>query len=434
MKLTIFYADKGDGLLLTSSDGKSMLCDGGTPSAFPEFIAPHLKDHLPAGGTLDVVYVSHIDEDHIGGVLALLNDAMDWRVYRMHQAAGDAHFKKPKSPEPPPIGNLWHNSFHEMVGKNTGEIRDVLAANALGLRLLDSTWARYAGALSASIANSIPQAMRVSRRVGPKQLDIPLNAPANGKLMMVREGDAPIPLGATRLTVLGPSPKDLVTLRKAWNDWLRDAKNADARAKVRKDADKDEARLETSYPGADAARLLAAAKVLGNRSKVTPPNLASLMLLAEENGKTILLTGDGHTDDVEAGLKATGRLIDGAGLHVDVLKVPHHGSEHNTRPTFPPRVTADHYVFCGNGFSENPDVDVVKLYLSSRLGSPAERSTNPEVGNRFHFWFDCTSDLVPPKLKPHMREVETIVKDAAAASGGKLKLHFLDGDPLVLDL
>ena len=432
MKITIFYGDKGDCLLLTSKDNRSILCDGGMPSAFPEFVAPRLRSHLPPNGDLDLVYISHIDEDHIGGVLALLDDAFDWKVFHLHQQAGDAGFKAPASPEPPRIKNIWHNAFHELLDKNQGEIQNMLAANALALRLLDAKWARYAGAVSANIANSIPQAMRVSRRVSAQQLNIPLNKPAGGKLMMTRKGATKI--GAMRLTTIGPAAADLKKLRDDWNKWLDDQKNSDSLRQIREDAEKDQERLQTSFPPADAARLLAATKVLGDRTKVTPPNLASLMFHVEEDGHTLLLTGDGHSDDVEAGLESTKKIAKGKGLHVDVLKVPHHGSEHNTRPGFPRRVTADHYIFCGNGFSENPDLEIVKLYLSSRLGKPSELSPNPEAKRPFHFWFSCTSKLAPAKYKAHMRKVETIVQGAVSASGGKLTTHFLNDEPIELEL
>ena len=63
----------------------------------------------------------------------------------------------------------------------------------------------------------------------------------------------------------------------------------------------------------------------------------------------MLLTGDGHFADILKGLEHNGLLKEGKGLHVDVLKVQHHGSEHNFKREFAKRITADHYVICGNG-------------------------------------------------------------------------------------
>lgn len=434
MKLTIFYGDKGDCILLTSHDKRSILCDGGMPSSFTASVAPDLRAHLPKGGELDVVYISHIDEDHIGGVLKLLDNAFEWKVFHVHKKAGDKTFKPPAAPEPPAIGNLWHNSFKDVAKKNVGEIQSILAANALSLRLIDAGWARYAGAISANLANSIPQALKVSRRVSASQLGIPLNQPAAGKLMMVRADKNSTKVGSMKLTVIGPAPEDLKILRKEWNKWLNDQKNRKALEKFHDEVKKDEDRLETGFPATDAARLLAAMKLLGDRDQVTPPNLASLMFHVEDNGKTLLLTGDGHSDDVERGLESSGKLAKGKGLHVDVLKVPHHGSEHNITAGFPRRITATHYVFCGNGFSGNPELDVLRVFLRSRLGKKDELSKNPEVGKPFHFWFSSTSDIVSPSYKAHMQAVEKLVKKAAKGSNGRLKLHFLENKPLVLDL
>ena len=53
------------------------------------------------------------------------------------------------------------------------------------------------------------------------------------------------------------------------------------------------------------------------------------MFLVEAGGKTVLLTGDGHARDIERGLKEAGRLDAQGEMHVDVLKVQHHGSKDN---------------------------------------------------------------------------------------------------------
>jgi hypothetical protein len=432
VKLTIFHSSKGDCLLLTSADKKSILCDGGMQGSFKDAVAPVLSKSLPKGGRLDVVYVSHIDEDHVGGVIQLLDDTLDWKVFQLHQDHGDTGFKPPKSPKPPAIGEIWHNSFHGLVRDNAGPISDLLAASALGLRLIDQDWARNVGAWSAKIANSIPQAMRVSRRISKQQLDIPLNRPAAGKLMMSgAAGAGSIPVGSMRVTVIGPQRKDLDGLRKAWNEFLESAEGVVAVKKVDADARKDEARLVASFPKLDAARFLAAAKKLGERKDVTLPNLASLLLFVEENGRTMLLTGDGHSGDVENGLEGAGIVGPNQGLHVNVLKVPHHGAKANTTQEFTRRVTADHYVFCGDGFEDNPEIEVLEAYLNSRLSSkPSKLSPNPQARKPFRFWFSCDSASTTPSREPHMKKVEALVKKAANKSAGRLRVRFRAGKPL----
>ncbi len=133
MKIRVFQSDKGDCLLLTSTSGKNrVLVDGGMSAAFTEHVAPALAKLNGKKPQLDVVYVSHIDDDHISGVLQLMNDLMDWRVFDFqtkHKKAGDKPPRKPKSERPPEIGKIWHNAFHELLKDNAGPIGDMLAAS-----------------------------------------------------------------------------------------------------------------------------------------------------------------------------------------------------------------------------------------------------------------------------------------------------------------
>jgi hypothetical protein len=57
-------------------------------------------------------------------------------------------------------------------------------------------------------------------------------------------------------------------------------------------------------------------------------------------------------------------------MHVDLLKVPHHGSANNVAPTFFERITADHYVFSGNGEHGNPERETLEMLLAARRGKP----------------------------------------------------------------
>jgi hypothetical protein len=69
---------------------------------------------------------------------------------------------------------------------------------------------------------------------------------------------------------------------------------------------------------------------------------------------------------------------------VDVLKIQHHGSENNLDEQFARTVSADHYVFCGNGSHGNPETDVIDL-CSSPVWRPSVRALAPQAHDRdFH--------------------------------------------------
>src|ERR1700752_1742535 len=100
MKLRIFQSAKGDCLLLEGADGKHVLCDGGMRSSMKEHVRDELAKLRNAGTKLDYVYISHIDQDHISGVLQLLEDEFEWRLFEFHQQNGEP-INEPRGPRPP---------------------------------------------------------------------------------------------------------------------------------------------------------------------------------------------------------------------------------------------------------------------------------------------------------------------------------------------
>lgn len=80
----------------------------------------------------------------------------------------------------------------------------------------------------------------------------------------------------------------------------------------------------------------------------------------------MLLTGDARGDYLLDGLAEQG-LLDGQGkLHVDVLKMQHHGSNRNTEIGFFKQVTAEHYVASADGKHENPDRETFEMLVRAR--------------------------------------------------------------------
>jgi hypothetical protein len=150
-----------------------------------------------------------------------------------------------------------------------------------------------------------------------------------------------------------------------------------------------------------------------------------MFFVRETGGASLLATGDGHWSDILSGLKAAGIVANGGGLHVNVLKVQHHGSENNWHHDFGRRITADHYIFCGNGAHRNPDLHVLDAVLDSRFGSQAVRSQNLEASNEFKLWFNCSSSIAEPANRNHMKKIEQKLQAAATAHPGKLKSFFL---------
>lgn len=407
MKLTVFQSQDGDCLMVESSDGKRMLVDGGREASYHAHVAPALEK-LPK---LDLVYVSHIDADHIEGVLALFDDELAWRVHDFQVKSKNPNPKVPARTRPPKVGELWHNGFGEQLNQRGKAIPTLLAANAAQLDF--SPGAGGAAAEQRHLAFSFDQGTRLSARVGPQQLKIPLNKAFGGKLALVRDDAKPIALGKLKLTVLAPFEEQLTQLRKEWEAWVD--KGSDQLKNTRRTMEDDVKALgngEVTLVRASLAQRAATVK------KVTTPNLASLMLLARDGKRTVLLTGDGRGDHILKGLEHSGDLNAGT-IHVDVLKVQHHGAIGNVRPDdFFAKVTADHYIFCGNGSNENPDEPTLDALFAARL---------VPGGKPFKLWFN-SSVKVAADGKPlaRMKQVEKRIRATAAQHPDLLSFFFLE--------
>jgi len=422
MELTIFQSDHGDCLLLKSKKA-NILIDGGMGNSYTEFVQDELGKLREQGDVLDLVYISHIDDDHVQGIVKLLDDEVSWRVYEYHSnhTNGDRRRKEPKFKRPPKIKHIWHNAFKDQISANSGRIQDMLATSVQALSFQDNEEFNDLANHYSNIATGVSSAIKISNRISNGQLNIPLNHHFKGKLAMVRDNNNPINFCGLGIYVIGPFWKDLLKLRKAWNDWLGDSKHKSTIRRLRKKAIEDSDKLSKE----ELSSLYVSAEI-GVRQGLSAANLASLMLLIEEDGKSILLTGDGHADDILKGLKHVGKLNGNGGIHVNVLKIPHHGAEKNTTPEFARKVTADHYVFCGNGHSKNPDIRIVELYVNSRIGKNSEKSRNSQTDHPFSVWFNTNQKTIY-KYKTNMDTLKNFMKERKTSThNGRLTYCFFD--------
>ncbi|HYI49166.1 MAG TPA: MBL fold metallo-hydrolase [Allosphingosinicella sp.] len=424
MRLRTFKASDGDSLLLSSSDNHHMLVDGGRSETFREHVAQSVSDCK----TLDVLCISHIDADHITGVLELLDVEVDWRVHLAEASkppTGRRPFPQPSSPKPPRILQVWHNGFGDQLSTVAGDVRSMLSLAASSQLSLANPDAIPRHNYLADLALGEKQAITLTHRLGAAQLGIPLNKQFGGKLIRAGMAKSTFKLGKTTLTVLGPFQEDLDSLQTQWREWL--AANTKAIEDVREEMDRDAGRLQLGEGDIFLRTMEGIAQStgkLGKRESVTTPNLASIIILAAENKRTVLLTGDAAGQDIVKGLEQARKLDSQGCIHVDVLKVQHHGAGANISEEFVKAVTADHYVFCGNGSHSNPEEAVLRLIAESRL-DPAKRSPHAKAGAPFEMHFNHTStDPNTTTRKGHMKKIETLMATLAAGSGGQMKATF----------
>lgn len=312
LKLRVIQAAFGDCLILEFGTMKVphyLLVDGGPSGTYGSHLSFELQEIAQSGGRLDLAVLSHVDNDHVLGLLDF---------FRAQQNARANH-----QPDVISIGGLWHNTFSQMVSPNTA-IPDRLAAvvrRAAGDILMASSDSPVAGIREGDQLRRLAEGLHLA-----------VNSGFPDQLVMAETAPRPVRLGNLKLTILGPNRTSLDRLRNEWRRWLEDAEN-------RLDAG---VALDSSIP-----------------------NLSSIMFLAQYGQRKILLTGDGLATDLLESLAAAG-LLDSTGLlKVDVLKLPHHGSVRNITPDFFQKVQAKAYVISANGMYGNPELDTLQWIVDA---------------------------------------------------------------------
>lgn len=329
LSLDVRRARKGDCLLVhfgSKAEPGLMLIDGGPSQVYKPQLKPRLAeirkardlgidDSLP----VDVMMVSHIDDDHISGILELTRDLV---------AAKDS-----SQPLPVKVRSLWHNTFDDIIGNDPEELVAAVTASFGAASLSGEPDTEGLDPGTARVLASAEQGFHL--RDDARKLGFQLNPQFGGKLVRADNKVNSFDLGkGLKVTVLGPMQAELAALQKEHDKFLKSQKK------------------ETKE---------ATASFTDN----SPANLSSLVVLAEVGNKRILLTGDARGDKILAGLELVGVLKKGDKnkIHVDIVKMPHHGSDRNMDPIFFRRLTADHYVFSGNGENGNPERATLQMLL-----------------------------------------------------------------------
>jgi hypothetical protein len=337
--LEAVYAKKGDALILhygARTKPRWILIDGGHDGVYDAYLRPRLEElrlrwprRLDPEGRLplEMVMVSHADADHIQGILDLFQE----------MAEGD----DPGRPGPPvTVDNLWFNGFD-----------DLLANSVEGAEVIE----RIARTASFDAPDDLPvpaqmrdnrdvRAVVASTRQGRRlrglaqSLAIESNAEYGGDLVM-RGGDRPSKTNRTSgltLHLVGPDAGLIERYRRKWKSDL---------AKI----------LADEGAAVDAASF----------KDQSAFNLSSIMLLVRRGSRSMLLTGDARGDHLIDGLEAEGLLRDDR-IHVDLFKLPHHGSDRNAVTETFERITADHYVVSANGEHHNPEPATLDMLVEGR--------------------------------------------------------------------
>ena len=299
-------ADHGDCIVLSYSLGDQdfrIVVDAGTQGTAERLRS--LIERAPTA-TWELLVITHIDADHIGGALDLLADASIAGRFQDVWFNGRQHLDPPGT---------------ESLGVRQGlELQVLLADRGI-------PWNRAFGGRAACLPGD--------------------GAPINTTLAS----------GAI-VTLLTPSVRRLASLRTLWDRFV-------ARQRPTTAAPVPVARTGLEIMGGSGlnVRALALSRTPNDNSV---PNGSSIAFMVEFAGKRVLLGADAHSDV----LVSSGQRMNAESRRIDVFKLPHHGSAKNVTTALLETYPADRFVVSTNGaHHDHPDDVAIARVVLRRPGA-----------------------------------------------------------------
>jgi beta-lactamase superfamily II metal-dependent hydrolase len=345
--LQMLPAERGDCLWLEyGSPPRYVVVDGGlkqTASALLDRMEEARRLRATAELEIELLVVTHIDNDHIQGAIELLRRLPSWAR----------------------IKDVWFNGRPQLVALATGPGPSVEDAEA--------------HLLGPKEGDELSEMLEASACAWNKR------APWNGgAILLPPSGRLPaITLdGGLVLTVLGPSRE---RLRRLWAVW----------SKARSGDDETE---ETAALATD---------LLGRQDRWPPvwqdgesrdssaANGSSIALLAEYAGQAVLLAGDAYAADLEEGISRLGaeRGVVPGEFALSAFKLSHHGSHRNLTRSLLEQVRCSRYLIStdGSGHSHPDHQALLRVLRHSRSAPQLHFNYLADTTRR---WRDSREDVL----------------------------------------
>lgn len=296
------HADHGDCLWIEYGDNADIhriLVDAGTAATSVRVKAALEKVHTSTKKSHELLVITHVDADHIAGILPLVSSDEHASNFRDIWFNGRTHLDPGATLEP------------------FGPVQGELLTTAL-------------------------------RKDG-----IPWNAFFLGKSVSLKQDDSPVTMslpGGAKLTLLSPSWLQLQSLIPKWEREVR---------KAGLDPSLEAVAPQESPAGFEAFGAINVDELAASpfQEDSAEANGSSIAMLVEFAGKRLLLGADAHPSVLISSIK---KLNNGKPFPVDVFKLPHHGSKFNVSRELMEMIPCKTALFSTSGaYFNHPDQEAV---------------------------------------------------------------------------
>jgi hypothetical protein len=336
VEIKSYPAKNGDAFLVNATDGSfAMLVDGGYAETYGTHLEPDLKLLAAKGRWLDLVVATHVDADHISGLLPF---------FRRNGPAA--------TPAIIPVRGVLHNSLRSLIspaeGQGTLRPDDAELLREIRQRGFPARVTAAQQEISARQGNSLSGLLRTGAYRWNN---------GDGHQPVGRDRLSPFEFPGVRVQVISPSNERLEALKKWWVATLRRQGFVGPLSEL-DDIFEFLCAHETPAPVARAIASSDADLSLVHLPDDSVTNGSSISMVVKVGGCRLLLLADAWAADVVDALKPAGSSVFSA------IKIAHHGSARNTSPELLGLVDAPHYFISTNGDGhEHPDFAVLRAIV-----------------------------------------------------------------------
>lgn len=385
INVDILPASEGDCILITigTKDKVNILIDGGYKETYLEYLKPCLIKMNKKGEKLDLIIVTHVDADHIEGIIELLKE--------------NGNSKSPKIIQ---IDEIWHNSYkHLQFLKGYNSKLDNREKSILNNKIdkgyietkNDEDDQYQSQNISAKDGSTLASLIYKGEYNWNTSFDKESVSTDNKKLINLKEN--------VNIRLLGPSNNSLKKLSKYW---LKELQKDKYDFKLTDDELFDDAfefhmlnqrEMEHQEENNEISKknIMKDIKTLSQQKTTldnSPANGSSITIIIENGDKKLLFLADSHPQTIH---KAIQDLVDQTDYKpiFDLIKVSHHGSNKNTSIELLELVDSPVYIFSTNGKKHNhPNDETIARIINRKL--PYEYSQRhllfnyPTISEFFH--------------------------------------------------
>jgi beta-lactamase superfamily II metal-dependent hydrolase len=344
ISIIAFPALNGDCFLINAGE-TNILIDGGYVNTYYEYLKPSLLELASQGKELSLAIVSHIDGDHISGILKFIEENENANII--------------------PVGSIWHNTFRHLH-QNEQKISSTKETYAFGdikkenITSLDKE-------ISASQGSSLGAMLL--------KYNYPWNTHSNGKAITVETGNPVLIDKNARIILLSPDNNKLKYLTRYWrrelykNGYLDTSHSPefwDDAFEFLLAQEKQELRYVEQQVSHQKSLNFHKLKVTPFVQDTSPTNGSSISFILQILDRTMLFLGDSHPDLIVEQLKKY-FAKDEFPVFFDVIKLSHHGSFSNNSPELLEMIDSDKYIISTNGKTYNhPDAETLAWIITKK--------------------------------------------------------------------